>query len=209
MLTVPQIAPLNKRFGWWLLHVIFESPQFKPILLQQFTFRCAFLHCMMQYPALFSVCWWGRYFPPGHCNEILNKIICFHWWAADQRLCVRVWGADSRSVWSRGNKDVYEKTLFSKGIQITVCNVIMKHSFLPEDTGCHLSNASTLTLLWISFCWLNWFSVQELITAWYIGFLCLILASFLVYSVEKDSNDEFETYADALWWGLVRLLFTL
>ncbi|CAJ1055310.1 potassium voltage-gated channel subfamily KQT member 2-like isoform X2 [Xyrichtys novacula] len=46
---------------------------------------------------------------------------------------------------------------------------------------------------------------KELITAWYIGFLCLILASFLVYSVEKESNDEFETYADALWWGLITL----
>ncbi|XP_043102354.1 potassium voltage-gated channel, KQT-like subfamily, member 2a isoform X11 [Puntigrus tetrazona] len=47
---------------------------------------------------------------------------------------------------------------------------------------------------------------KELITAWYIGFLCLILASFLVYSVEKDDNSEmFETYADALWWGLVTL----
>lgn len=46
--------------------------------------------------------------------------------------------------------------------------------------------------------------IQELITAWYIGFLCLILASFLVYSVEKDDNASmFETYADALWWGLV------
>ncbi|XP_053704218.1 potassium voltage-gated channel subfamily KQT member 2-like isoform X5 [Synchiropus splendidus] len=46
---------------------------------------------------------------------------------------------------------------------------------------------------------------KELITAWYIGFLCLILASFLVYSVEKESNSEFETYADALWWGLITL----
>uniref|UniRef100_A0A3Q1EB61 Potassium voltage-gated channel, KQT-like subfamily, member 2a n=1 Tax=Acanthochromis polyacanthus TaxID=80966 RepID=A0A3Q1EB61_9TELE len=46
---------------------------------------------------------------------------------------------------------------------------------------------------------------KELITAWYIGFLCLILASFLVYSVEKESNIEFETYADALWWGLITL----
>ncbi|XP_077080123.1 potassium voltage-gated channel, KQT-like subfamily, member 2a isoform X3 [Siphateles boraxobius] len=47
---------------------------------------------------------------------------------------------------------------------------------------------------------------KELITAWYIGFLCLILASFLVYSVEKDDNAEmFETYADALWWGLITL----
>lgn len=45
---------------------------------------------------------------------------------------------------------------------------------------------------------------QELITAWYIGFLCLILASFLVYLAEKEDNEQFETYADALWWGLVR-----
>nr|XP_057931496.1 potassium voltage-gated channel subfamily KQT member 3 isoform X2 [Doryrhamphus excisus] len=62
---------------------------------------------------------------------------------------------------------------------------------------------------------------KELITAWYIGFLSLILASFLVYLVEKDdvsvdiSNlddptaqpkaQDFDTYADALWWGLITL----
>lgn len=64
--------------------------------------------------------------------------------------------------------------------------------------------------------------LQELITAWYIGFLSLILASFLVYLVEKDDasvsmsdqenptaqpkEQDFDTYADALWWGLVRAL---
>ncbi|XP_051887678.1 potassium voltage-gated channel subfamily KQT member 2 isoform X2 [Pristis pectinata] len=46
---------------------------------------------------------------------------------------------------------------------------------------------------------------KELITAWYIGFLCLILASFLVFLAEKDDNKEFATYADALWWGLITL----
>ncbi|XP_075993829.1 potassium voltage-gated channel subfamily KQT member 2-like [Genypterus blacodes] len=46
---------------------------------------------------------------------------------------------------------------------------------------------------------------KELITAWYIGFLCLILASFLVYLAEKEDNQQFETYADALWWGLITL----
>ncbi|XP_007659462.2 potassium voltage-gated channel subfamily KQT member 3 isoform X2 [Ornithorhynchus anatinus] len=56
---------------------------------------------------------------------------------------------------------------------------------------------------------------KELITAWYIGFLTLILSSFLVYLVEKDvpetdadgfeAKEEFETYADALWWGLITL----
>ncbi|XP_075032793.1 potassium voltage-gated channel subfamily KQT member 2 isoform X3 [Mixophyes fleayi] len=47
---------------------------------------------------------------------------------------------------------------------------------------------------------------KELITAWYIGFLCLILASFLVYLAEKEENSAmFDTYADALWWGLITL----
>ncbi|XP_062852711.1 potassium voltage-gated channel subfamily KQT member 2 isoform X3 [Trichomycterus rosablanca] len=46
---------------------------------------------------------------------------------------------------------------------------------------------------------------KELITAWYIGFLCLILASFLVYLAEKEDNVMFATYADALWWGLITL----
>ena len=44
---------------------------------------------------------------------------------------------------------------------------------------------------------------QELITAWYIGFLVLIFASFLVYLAEKDVNPDFHTYADSLWWGTV------
>ncbi|XP_065506464.1 potassium voltage-gated channel subfamily KQT member 4 [Caloenas nicobarica] len=42
---------------------------------------------------------------------------------------------------------------------------------------------------------------KELITAWYIGFLVLIFASFLVYLAEKDANTQFATYADSLWWG--------
>eukprot|EP00075_Anas_platyrhynchos_P010503 XP_027299756.1 potassium voltage-gated channel subfamily KQT member 4 isoform X6 [Anas platyrhynchos] len=42
---------------------------------------------------------------------------------------------------------------------------------------------------------------KELITAWYIGFLVLIFASFLVYLAEKDANAQFATYADSLWWG--------
>lgn len=46
--------------------------------------------------------------------------------------------------------------------------------------------------------------LQELVTAWYIGFLVLIFSSFLVYLVEKEFNKEFDTYADALWWGTVR-----
>ncbi|XP_039659081.1 potassium voltage-gated channel subfamily KQT member 4-like isoform X17 [Perca fluviatilis] len=46
---------------------------------------------------------------------------------------------------------------------------------------------------------------KELVTAWYIGFLVLIFSSFLVYLVETKTNDEFATYADALWWGTITL----
>uniref|UniRef100_UPI00358E4840 potassium voltage-gated channel subfamily KQT member 4-like isoform X2 n=1 Tax=Myxine glutinosa TaxID=7769 RepID=UPI00358E4840 len=46
---------------------------------------------------------------------------------------------------------------------------------------------------------------KELMTAWYIGFLVLVFSSFLVYLAEKDKNEEFNTYADALWWGTITL----
>lgn len=50
---------------------------------------------------------------------------------------------------------------------------------------------------------------QELITTLYIGFLGLIFSSYFVYLAEKDAVDEegktgFSSYADALWWGVVR-----
>ncbi|XP_047501391.1 potassium voltage-gated channel subfamily KQT member 1-like isoform X5 [Penaeus chinensis] len=46
---------------------------------------------------------------------------------------------------------------------------------------------------------------QELLTTVYIGFLGLIFSSFLVYLVEKDINDNFKTFPDALWWGVITL----
>ena len=53
---------------------------------------------------------------------------------------------------------------------------------------------------------------QELITTLYIGFLSLIFSSYFVYLAEKDAVDgdgsnEFGNYADALWWGVVSLIY--
>ena len=53
--------------------------------------------------------------------------------------------------------------------------------------------------------------LQELITTLYIGFLGLIFSSYFVYLAEKDAIGEngrtdFTSYADALWWGVVRRL---
>lgn len=53
------------------------------------------------------------------------------------------------------------------------------------------------------------FMLQELVTTLYIGFLGLIFSSFLVYLAERDYEPEgyeenkFNSYADALWWGVV------
>ncbi|CAF0998157.1 unnamed protein product [Adineta steineri] len=57
---------------------------------------------------------------------------------------------------------------------------------------------------------------QELITTLYIGFLALISCSYLVYIAEKDArsslihgaksgDDHFQSYADALWWGVITI----
>ena len=49
--------------------------------------------------------------------------------------------------------------------------------------------------------------MQELFTAFYIGVLGLMFASFLVFLAEKGATDtEINTYADALWWGVVSML---
>uniref|UniRef100_A0A915HIX4 Potassium voltage-gated channel subfamily KQT member 1 n=1 Tax=Romanomermis culicivorax TaxID=13658 RepID=A0A915HIX4_ROMCU len=50
-----------------------------------------------------------------------------------------------------------------------------------------------------------WAHRQELITTFYIGFLGLIFASFLIYMCEKNYNEQFNTFADALWWGVITL----
>ena len=48
-----------------------------------------------------------------------------------------------------------------------------------------------------------------MITTLYIGFLGLIFSSYFMYLSEKDAvgpggKTDFYSYADALWWGVVR-----
>ncbi|XP_052710709.1 potassium voltage-gated channel subfamily KQT member 1-like isoform X2 [Crassostrea angulata] len=50
---------------------------------------------------------------------------------------------------------------------------------------------------------------QELITTLYIGFLGLIFSSYFVYLAERDPEDkrkDFNSYADALWWGVITVM---
>ncbi|KAI6241887.1 KCNQ potassium channel [Aphelenchoides fujianensis] len=50
-----------------------------------------------------------------------------------------------------------------------------------------------------------WAHRQELLTTLYIGFLGLIFFSFLVYICEKNFNENFTSFADALYWGVITL----
>jgi potassium voltage-gated channel KQT-like subfamily protein 1 len=48
----------------------------------------------------------------------------------------------------------------------------------------------------------------------YIGFLGLIFSSYFVYLSEKDAigpsgKSDFESYADALWWGVVIIIINI
>lgn len=68
-----------------------------------------------------------------------------------------------------------------------------------------------LTVWLLSTYYLCFLQFQELITTLYIGFLGLIFSSYFVYLAEKDEKTDgadgkpnsFNTYADALWWGVV------
>lgn len=77
--------------------------------------------------------------------------------------------------------------------------------FCPSDFSVPFARYLLSQIFWHALSLSAFLCVQELVTAWYIGFLVLIFSSFLVYLVEKDLNKQFTTYADALWWGTVSL----
>ncbi|XP_068707023.1 potassium voltage-gated channel subfamily KQT member 1-like isoform X2 [Montipora foliosa] len=49
---------------------------------------------------------------------------------------------------------------------------------------------------------------KELLTTFYLGFITLIFASFVLYMVEKDSNQDFKNWPSSFWWGIVTLTTT-
>ena len=52
-------------------------------------------------------------------------------------------------------------------------------------------------------------SNQELLTTFYLGFITLIFASFVLYMVEKDSNQDFKNWPSSFWWGIVSTSFQI
>lgn len=45
----------------------------------------------------------------------------------------------------------------------------------------------------------------HLAIVFYMGFLALIFISFVIYFVEKDENEDFESLASAMWWAVITL----
>lgn len=98
-----------------------------------------------------------------------------------------------------------------KNIEITSCLYE-----IPLSTGVVYHYIDTIALMCVPYLfkhflhiYLNapwWLRLQELITTLYIGFLGLIFSSYFVYLAERDPEDkrkDFNSYADALWWGVV------
>ena len=45
---------------------------------------------------------------------------------------------------------------------------------------------------------------KELLTAVYIGSICLILTAFFIYMIEqRDEETKFESMADSMWWAFI------
>lgn len=45
----------------------------------------------------------------------------------------------------------------------------------------------------------------HLAIVFYMGFLALICISFIIYFVEKDQNEDFESLASSMWWAVITL----
>lgn len=45
----------------------------------------------------------------------------------------------------------------------------------------------------------------HLAIVFYMGFLALILISFVIYFVEKDQNKDFDSLASSMWWAVITL----
>ncbi|KAK2548433.1 Potassium voltage-gated channel subfamily KQT member 5 [Acropora cervicornis] len=48
----------------------------------------------------------------------------------------------------------------------------------------------------------------ELLTTFYLGFISLIFASFVLYMAEKDINPDLRNWPSSFWWGIVTLTTT-
>ena len=46
-------------------------------------------------------------------------------------------------------------------------------------------------------------NVNELLTAYYFAAMIIILGSYIIYGLENEKNEQFETLGDAMWWSLV------
>uniref|UniRef100_G1RNL4 Potassium voltage-gated channel subfamily KQT member 4 n=1 Tax=Nomascus leucogenys TaxID=61853 RepID=G1RNL4_NOMLE len=89
---------------------------------------------------------------------------------------------------------------------LSVLSTIQEHQELANECLLILEFVMIVVFGWQGrFRFLVYAHSKELITAWYIGFLVLIFASFLVYLAEKDANSDFSSYADSLWWGTITL----
>ena len=103
-----------------------------------------------------------------------------------------------------------EASLFSKvrdlaDSQDAPCGPAGRHLETSRLSGLHPQTGPGGTLRSLIY---KLLSPQELITTLYIGFLALIFSSYFIYLSEKDSvgpqgQKSFNSYADALWWGVV------
>nr|QQY02580.1 potassium voltage-gated channel subfamily KQT member 1 [Cryptocotyle lingua] len=146
------------------------------------------------------------------------ELVILFWFFTEY--CIRLWSAGCRSRYQtwRGRIQFAKRPFCLVDFVVIVASVVI----LAVDNNGNMFAASALRGLRFfqilrmirmdrrggSFKLLAsvvWAHRQELFTTVYIGFLCLIFTSFLIYLAEKNTNEKIQSYADALWWGVVTL----
>ncbi|XP_066023679.1 potassium voltage-gated channel subfamily KQT member 1 isoform X2 [Pocillopora verrucosa] len=131
--------------------------------------------------------------------------------------CVRFWAAGCRSAYV----GIKGRLRFAVQIYSLIDMVVIVSSIVAVSLASNMSSSPIRLLRFLPLLrvlrfdrqggtWKLLGSVifvhrQELLTTFYLGFISLIFASFVLYMVEKDSNSDFDSWPSSFWWGVVTL----
>ena len=144
--------------------------------------------------------------------------------------CVRVWSSGYRSVYQGLNGKlkfmsrpimIIELVMFFFGSFLLIGSICENYSFNSYIKDFYFTSAFLMVLrfsqlvrlLYVdrkahTFVLLSHVIIKhkyELITSVYIGFIILLLSSYLIYICENKVNSSFHTYSDALYWATITM----
>lgn len=144
--------------------------------------------------------------------------------------CLRVWSSGYRGIYQgvKGRiKFCLRPIMIIEFLAFVLGCVVLSISYLNHinsSTKLHEFNLTTNSLIMLRFSQLirllyvdrkadTWNLLLdviskhklELITGVYIGFIILLTSSYLIFICEKEANQSFRTYSDAVYWSIITM----